>query len=186
MGSIPGKGTKIPHVVLCHQKIKKKRVQSCGTHEVHLEVFSASCSLFIHTAGGGRDVVQKDLPDDYNTHISYLPDTKKKCAFKSCTFPSLSWGGLQPVEFAACWRTLKTCKAAQWVGGGVETDFFSYCASLHGSRGRKTPFFECCSPSLKARKPYTRKLKSHEPGISMFLRTLCWGNWQTHREEKGE
>ena len=72
---MPDQGTKIPHVVLCCQKIKKKRVQSCGTHEVHLEVFSASSSLFIHTTGGdGRDVVQKDLPDDYNTHISYLPE----------------------------------------------------------------------------------------------------------------
>lgn len=165
MGSIPGK---IPHVVLCRQKIKKKKKKST----VFLEVFSASCSLFIHTAGGGRDVVQKDLPDDYNTHISYLQIRKRSVHSKVAHFLAIpevgsSLWSLQPAEGHS--RCVRQHNELGWSGDR----FFSYCASLHGSRGRKTPFFECCSPSLKARKPYTRKLKYHTPGISMFLRTPC-------------
>ena len=175
--------------MLCHAakrlKKKKKRVQSCGTHEVHLDDFSASSSLFIHTTGGdGRDVVQKDLPDDYNTHISYLPEWKRNMHSKVAHFLTIpavgsSLWSSQPAERHS--RRVRQHNELGWRG---DRFFFLLCKPAWEQRKKKIkhPSLNACSPSLKARKPYTPKLKSQVPGITTFLKTPYWCNWQTQRK----
>ena len=166
---------------------KKKRVQSCGTHEVHLDDFLAS-SLFIHTTGGdGRDVVQKDLPDDSNTHISYLPEWKRSMHSKFAHFLTIpavgsSLWSSQPAEGHS--RRVRQHNELGWSG---DRFFFLLCKPAWEQRKKKIkhPSLNACSPSLKARKPYTPKLKLQVPGITMFLKTPCWCNWQIQRRKGG-
>ena len=97
------------------------------------------------TGGDGRDVVQKDLPDDYNTHISYLPEWKRRVHSKAAHFPAIPAVGSIACGVRSLLKDTQDVWGSTVSWGGVETEFFSTVQACMAAEEEKnkTPFFEC-------------------------------------------